>query len=206
MSKTESQRNLVKLSQLEAYEIAKANLQELYQTDDGKKFIHHLIYAFSSGKNTYVLFTKNQLYDCLTKSLLLPVYDVHRPVDNDELNQMLLEYKDAATSEARKQELSNQVNQFVIKLVDAMPSSRFAVRSELTNKMLGQEELQALKDFVEDQIKSGNKVIKGMMDYAQGKPKKRYKKPVKKYTPKVIKSKLGDDDDLRSKLMAALSK
>lgn len=204
MSQKKETRKLEQLSQLEAYELARLNLVSLYETEEGKKFIHHLIYAFSSNKNTYVLFSKNQLFDCLTKSALLPVYDRNRPVEDEHLKELLLEFKDAATSEARKTELSNEINAYVIELVSANPMPRMAVRSELTNKVLGQEELQALRDFVKDQIQAKNKLIKGMMDFAEGKPRKKYKKPVKHYTPKVAKVTLGDDDELRQKLMSAL--
>lgn len=205
MSQKKESRKLEQLSQLEAYELARFNLNSLYETEEGKKFIHHLIYAFSSNKNTYVLFSKSQLFDCLTKGELLPAYDQNRPVTDDHLKELLLEYKDEATSELRKTELSQEVNEYVIKLVSENPLPRMAVRSELTNKVLGQEELQALRDFVKDQIKANNKTIKGMMDFAMGKPRKKWKKSNKQhYTPKITKATIGDDDDLRNKLLSAV--
>lgn len=214
MEKNKGTRKLVKLDQLEAYQLASKNLKEMYETEVGKKFVHHLIYAFTAEKNSYILFSKNPLFDCLTKSKLETVYSPKNPVKDDQINEWLIDYK-AATDED-KVAISNKINDRVILLLENNPTPRLAVRSELTDKIIGTEELQALTDFMQSEIKSGNKVIYKMIYYAQHKDDPKQEKKDKKskksyYTKRSKKAEiiderktLGADDDLRSKLMKAV--
>lgn len=205
-SKNKGRRKLIKLNQIEAYKLASESLQKMYETEVGKKFVHHLIYAFTAEKNTYVLFSKSSLFDCLTKSELQSVFCIDRPVNDEFINSKLAEFKVA--NEEDKCKITEEVNNRVLELLNDNPIPRLAIRSELTDKIIGSEELQALTDFIKDQIKSGNKVITGMIKYAkhkddpEDKPKQYYTRRAKKeLDPRKT---LGGDDELRRKLESVI--
>lgn len=206
----------VTLTQIEAYSAAKEKLVQLYENENGQKFVHHLIYAFVSDKNNYVIYSGSLITDCITGSVILPVFDSYGSIDDDEIKNLLTEFKTLETEED-KIALSNKLHERIRYILSKSPKSRLAIRSDLTNKFIGTDELQALTDFINDQIHAGNKTIIDMMRYIN---KKLNPKP--KRTKKVIKHKersekinlnknysnksLGSDDDLRSKLMSAVNK
>jgi len=179
--------NPIQLNQVDAYSQASKNLLELYETEEGKKFVHHLIYAFFNESN-FIIFSKNPLFDCLTKSVIIPVFDKDRPVKDPDLNVKLTEFKSTADENVIK-----EVNQLVKEYVSNNPTPRLAVRSNLSNRLLGQEELSALLDFVKSEIEKKNKVITDMIYYMKT-GKKRFHKPQRQknnkpvqLTPELIK-------------------
>ena len=207
-SKNKGPRKLIELSQIDAYKKASDNLIEMYKTEVGRKFVHHLIYAFTAEKNTYILFSRNPLFDCLTKSKLQSVFSEDRPVNDEFINSKLIEYKSTTDDESKKQ-ISEAVNNRVFELINSNPIPRLAIRSELTDKVMGSEELQALTDFIKDQIAEGNKVITGMIRYVKHKDEPKESKPY--YTRRAKKEvdsrkTLGSDEDLRSKLESVFNR
>lgn len=166
---------LKKLNQIEAYDLATTKIKELYQTDGGKKFIHHLIYAFTSGENNYVLASKRKVVDCLSKSLLDTIYSEENNIKDEFILKKIDEVKN--TLDPKDQlKIMVEINDRVVELVGDKVLSRIAYSSPLTNKIIGQEELQALVDFVKAEIEGGNEVIAKMMLYSKYKNKPKNKK------------------------------
>lgn len=215
------------LNQVDSYRIARDTLKDLYSTDEGKKFVHHIIYAFNVEEPTPVIFSKVLLYDCLTKSQLKPVFTKEVKV-TDEISELFKLYRNAAEDSEEKKSYHDEVYSKAVEFIKENQLGRIAYRSDHTNKLLGTDELQALKDFIEDQIKSNNIVILKMMhtlkpeQYKFSKPKVKDKKSTKvnkkstkpanhkvtKVSGLVAQSKsdisgaLGNNDDIRAKLEA----
>lgn len=216
------------LNQVDSYRIARDTINNLYSTDEGKKFVHHIIYAFNVEEPTPVIFSKVLLYDCLTKSQLKPVSTKDLKI-TDEISKLFKSYRDAEENSDEKKLYHDEVYSKVSEFIKENQLGRIAYRSNHTNKLLGIDELQALKDFIEDQIKSKNFVILKMMctlkpdQYKLPKPKTKVKdkksnkvnKKPKEINNKVVKplglaaqsksnitGALGCDDDIRAKLEA----
>lgn len=186
-----SNKNSQTLNQVDAYRLAKSTIEDHYSTEEGKKFIHHLIYAYSIETPQVILYCKYNLYDCLTKSSLRPVSTKDEPLPR-EISNLYSKYmnikEDGDEKSNLKTELDNQVKEYIT----SNQLTRLAYRSSQTNKILGLDELQALKDFIEDQIKLHNMTILKMMHhvnpdtYKLPKPKK-VTKPAKKVSTKSDK-------------------
>lgn len=179
--------DLKNLDQVEAYRLAKQTLTDLYKTDDGKKFVHHLVYAFNASPLNFILFSKADLFDCLTKSVVRTVSTKDQPVP-DNIRDLYSRIPNTVSEEDKsklKLELYNQVGDY-IKLSGI---SRCALRSDHTNKILGTDEYQALIDFSIDQANSGNMTITKMLRYLRPdlniKGKKVQSKKFSKSTKKV---------------------
>lgn len=183
-----------KLNQIEAYDIATTKIKELYQTDKGKKFIHHLIYAFTSGENNYVLASTKKVVDCLSKSLLNTVYSEENKIKDEFILRKIDEAK--STLDPKDQaKIMSEINDRVIDLIGDEVLSRVAYSSPLTNKIIGQEELQALVDFIKSEVESGNETITKMVLYSKYK-----NQPKRKKYHKSKKSDKTSEDDMQSKL------
>lgn len=191
-------KKLMELSQLEAYDGAKNNLEKIYSTEEGKKFVHHLIYAFNSGQNYYVTVSRRDLIDCVTGSKLDSVFNDDRKLNDNFIIAKLDELK-AETSDENKEKIAKEINDRVTKLVEEIQNkSRLAVKSKLSNKIIGVSELQALKDFISDQVKAGNVTIRKMLYYSMHKndaPKE--KTPRRKGDSRKS---LASNDEIKSKL------
>lgn len=189
-----------KLNQIEAYDVASTKIKELYKDDKGKKFIHHLIYAFTSGKNNYVLASKKKVIDCLSKSLLDTVYSEENKIDDEFILDRIDKVKN--TLDPKDQErILIEINDRVIELIGDKVISRIAYSSPLTNKIIGQEELQALVDFIKSEVESGNEIITKMVLYSKYKTQSKHKK-----YHKNKKSDKKSDEDMQSKLQQLKAK
>lgn len=183
-----------KLNQIEAYDIATTKIKELYQTDKGKKFIHHLIYAFTSGENNYVLASTKKVVDCLSKSLLNTVYSEENKIKDEFILRKIDEVK--STLDPKDQaKIMSEINDRVIDLIGDEVLSRVAYSSPLTNKIIGQEELQALVDFIKSEVEDGNETITKMVLYSKYK-----NQPKRKKYHKGKKSEKTSEGDMQSKL------
>lgn len=183
-----------KLNQIEAYDIATTKIKELYQTDKGKKFIHHLIYAFTSGENNYVLASTKKVMDCLSKSLLNTVYSEENKIKDEFILRKIDEVK--STLDPKEQvKIMGEINDRVIDLIGDEVLSRIAYSSPLTNKIIGQEELQALVDFIKSEVENGNETITKMVLYSKYK-----NQPKRKKYHKNKKSDKTSESDMQSKL------
>jgi len=180
------------LPQIEAYQNAKSTLVDLYKTDDGKSFVHHLIYAYNVEKPKFILFSKSVLYDCLTRSVLLPVSTRELPASK-EIIDLHAEIKAEMEKENDVTPLKNKLNELIESYVTSHSLIRVALRSDKTNKILGIDEFQALEDFINDQIKEGNTTIKSMMNILNGNFNKNTKK-------KKIHKKSNQDFDLNKEI------
>lgn len=155
--------DLKNLDQVEAYRVAKQTLTDLYKTDDGKKFVHHLVYAFNVSPLNFILFSKADLFDCLTKSVVRTVSTKDQPVP-DNIRDLYSRIPNSVSDEEKsklKSELYEQVGEYI----KFSGISRCALRSDHTNKILGTDEYQALIDFSVDQANSGNLTIAKMLRY-----------------------------------------
>jgi len=195
--------NFEDLGQIEAYNKAKQILNEMYETDQGKKFIHHLIYAFSSGVVTHIAIASKSVFDCISKSKLNTVYDNYKNIKNADL-KVYLKTIASTNNETEKLEAIKAMEVILKDEIAANPKTRLAMKSTLTNKVLGSDEYQALLDFTADQRKKGNDTIKSMtkyMEYQKGnKPKTKNKKKSKKEV--LSRTSIGANDELRAKLMS----
>lgn len=185
----------------ESYRTALNNLESMYETNSGRKFVHHLIYAFEPDKEVAVLFSKKKLFDCLTKGELKAVFSSRRPVNDEFISTKLDEYREVEGEEI-KIKIQEEINLRVKELIKLTPVPRLAYRSPLSDKILGVDELQALKDFIGSQISEGNKTIKNMVKYIRS--EKKVGKLSSKKSKQVSSTSLGSDDDLRSKLESTL--
>lgn len=183
------------LSQLEAYNLARTTIRELYNAESGRKFIHHLIYAFNIEAPSFILLNKRTLIDCLTRSKLNSVSTNEMPVPVEIRN--LYSQLVNLTDESLKVQMKSELDQIIEKYVLDNSLTRVAIRSNYTNKIIGIEELQALDEFISSEIESGNHVISQMMLYLRP---SEYKSERKKfYDGQVQKSKL-TDDQFKSKM------
>jgi hypothetical protein len=169
------------LPQLEAYQAAKSTLVDLYKTEDGKSFVHHLVYSYNVEKPKFILFSKSTLFDCLTRSVLLPVSTREMPASK-EIIDLHAEIKEILSKDetADVTDLKNKINDMINSYVVDHSLIRIAMRSDHTNKILGSDEFQALEDFIDEQIKSGNTTIKSMMNVLSGKTNPHKRKDKKK--------------------------
>jgi hypothetical protein len=151
------------LSDIQAYSATRNSIIQLYGTDKGRKFIHHLVYAFTAAKPEYIYYSKKVLYDCISKSELKSLSTKSDPLDCRDLN---LEFKELKSKTAEDRNAAVEAFQDHIKeYLKKNPIKRLALRSPLSNKILGVEEFQALKDFVDTQVRSNNGTIKRMVNY-----------------------------------------
>lgn len=197
--------NFEDLGQIEAYDKAKQVLNDMYETEQGKKFIHHLIYAFSSGIVTHIAIASKSVFDCISKSKLNTVYGSFKDIKNVELKAHLKTIA-STKDETEKLEAIKAMEAILKDDISANPKPRLAMKSTLTNKVLGIDEYQALCDFAKDQCKKGNDTIKSMTKYIEyqkgNKPKAKNKKKTKKEV--ISRTSIGANDELREKLMSVV--
>lgn len=176
------------LTQIDAYSKALKTIESLYEGESGKKFIHHLIYSFST--DTYlILFSKKELFDCLSRDRIYPVYSKDRPLNNSEVSMLLDQYKNQSDEE-KDENILKKVNQIVSDYVTENKLTRIAIRSTKTNKLMGLEEMQALSDFIVSELNRGNKVIKRMVEYKSNPVNKPHKSESSKKKEESYEEKL----------------
>lgn len=183
------------MAQIDAYSKALKTIESLYSGESGKKFIHHLIYSFS-GDTYLILFSKKELFDCLSRDHIYPVYTKERPLNDAEVSLLLDQYKNQSEEE-KDEQILKKVNSIVSEYVSSNNLTRIAVRSTRTNKLMGLEEMQALTDFIQSELKNGNKVIRRMVDYKSKSTKK---------SNKQNKPKADSKEDFEAKLKALKAK
>lgn len=189
------------MNQLDAYTAAKKSIRDLYDSNNGKKFIHHLIYSYINGDVRYILFSKKKIYDCLTYSELNTVYNSDRKCRDKEILDWLDKSK-IEEDETVKSNYLDLINEKVTNILSTNPITRLSLRSTKSNKILGSEELQALIDFINEEVKNDNRLIISMVRFAKGELK-----PKKEFKEKKVDSRktLGADDNLRSILESAVN-
>lgn len=199
------QKEFLKLNQVDAYTKAKKVINDLYNSDNGKKFIHHLIYSYINGDIRYILFSKSLVFDCITNSQLETVYNKSRKCSNKEISDLLATIK-KDMDETEKSEIYGKINKILSDILVSNPIPRVAVRTEKSNKILGIEELQALTDFIQEQVNNHNKLIIGMVKFAKGEESsnKKKSKDKKKSTKINNKNSIGANDELRAILESAI--
>jgi hypothetical protein len=187
------------LNQIEAYDKASAVIKELYTTEAGKKFVHHIIYAFTSGENNYVLASDKKVIDCLSKSKLRTVYNQENKLTDKFILEKIDEVK-GVLDPKRQVEIMTQINDRVIELVGDTVIPRVAYTSPLTNKIIGQEELQALVDFIKSEVEAGNVTIIKMVKYSEYKRNPKAHKKNRKPKDQAKKPQLDENEQILSKL------
>jgi len=165
------------LNQIDAYRIARDTIKELYESEGGKKLIHHLITVFNSEKPRLIIFSKNDLWDCLSGSLVNSVFPKGTEVPEKvlELNKLINSTEDEHVANEIRMELNDVLESYL----KEHQIHRYAYRAENSNKILGVDELQALSDFIDDQIKAKNSVIFNTMHHIN--PEKYPRKSSKNY-------------------------
>lgn len=156
------------LNQLDAFTKAKEAIIKLYSDDQGKKFIHHLIYAYSNKNSYCYILLRNGKYpprDCLTMSNLKTVYSRESPMEDrsyiDKIHGL-----DSIEDDNERFDAYKSISSELTKDLSPARLTRVALKSKLTDKILGVDELQALIDFVNEQCES-NEVIRKMVNYAK---------------------------------------
>lgn len=151
------------LETFEAYSKARTAILRLYGTDKGRKFIHHLIYAFTAVQPDYIYYSKKELFDCITKLSIRSISTRNEPLEDRALNDEFKSLKSTPEDEleVKQAEFRSHVKDYLVK----HPMKRIAFRSKLSNKILGLEEKQALLDFINSQVISNNTTIKKMVNY-----------------------------------------
>ena len=190
--------NVLDLDQLNAYQAAKTAIANSYATDSGKKFIHHLVYAYLDNTTYVMMANKHYLIDCLTNSKIYPIFDFN--VKKLKIDQDLKESLESWESEENGEIRENIANSLLSdeRVTSKITNSgtkyniRYACTSTLTNKYLGKEELQALTEFIQEQVNNGNRTIIGMVQKAQNdnyeKPSKKSSTPNKKTSKKSLEN------------------
>lgn len=198
MKQNSTRRDIVELSQLEAYSLAKTKLTEMYNTEVGRKFIHHLVFSFIVDKTLVVLFSNKPMFDCITKGKINPLYESNRYVTDPEVIELLKKISHD-TEQSIKDEVLSEINDIIIKkFAEVGMPSRMAVRSRLSDKLLGIEELQALLDLTKVWVEDESSTIHSMIC---GSPKRKKKRFRKQSTKKVdSRSTLAANDEIASKL------
>lgn len=189
------------LNQIEAYNKATKELNELYKTENGKKFIHHLIYAFKSGNLYHIIYTKKIIFDCITRSKLNPIFIDRKDIPDDIrlLNSNLVGIED---EEGRKSILLN-IETLAKEYIKSNQIKRLAIKSDLTNKILGSDELTALDDFIKDRKDKNDETIIKMIKFINYNKNHGLNKD--NHQRKVDKRKtLSSDNELRNKLLNAI--
>lgn len=198
MKQNSTRRDIVELSQLEAYSLAKTKLTEMYNTEVGRKFIHHLVFSFIVDKTLVVLFSNKPMFDCITKGKINPLYESNRYVTDPEVIELLKKISHD-TEQSIKDEVLSEINDIIIKkFAEVGMPSRMAVRSRLSDKLLGIEELQALLDLTKQWVEDESSTIHSMICGGHKRKKKRYRKQ----SPKKVDSRstLAANDEIASKL------
>jgi len=156
------------LNKVDAYRAAREELKKRYETESGKKLVHHLITSFNSEKPKLIIFSKSDLWDCLSGSILRPVFTKDVTVPDE-----ILELIDKSKSEDDK-ELANQIQTDLTEVLEKYLKEnnigRYAYRATNSNKIIGIDELRALSDFITDQIDQHNMTIFSIMNHIN--PKK----------------------------------
>lgn len=153
-----------KYDSLEAYEKASAELTKLYSSEQGKKFVHHLITSFLTEKVVYLLYSGSEIKDCLTHSRLNTLFNRTHPLTDPEILELLSKINADSTVD-EKYDIYEKVQDDLEAKGYKMNFPRLAIRTRHSTKTLGSEELQALKDFSSAQVESGNKLIEGILKY-----------------------------------------
>jgi len=207
MQKETKKREL--FNQIDAYRIARDTIKSLYESEGGKKLIHHLITVFNAEKPILIVFSKNDLYDCLSNSIVNPVFPKGTEVPDRvrELMNLIRSTEDEHISAEIQIELTDVLESYL----KENQIHRYAYRALNSNKILGVDELQALNDFVDDQIKNGNQTIFNTMHHLNPEkyPRKLIKKgnkPGNKSTGKKNKPIKVSDEVMEAKLKALQEK
>lgn len=180
------------LTRVDSYKLARKNIINLYKTNSGKKFIHHLIYSFSDPNTRLILFTKKEVYDCLSGSKLNTVYSKRSDI-TDELSLELLNSINRSLSSEEISNITKKLNDRTLEIIKDNPVERLAIKSIISDKILGLDELQALIDFTRDQYISGDEVIVKMTRYAS-------RNSTNKRSKVDYRKTIGADDSIRLKL------
>jgi hypothetical protein len=173
-----------KLNQLEAYSTAYHIIEDTYNTEEGRKFIHYLIDSFIERDIALTLFSKGKLFDCITKSALRSMYNMDNRCEDPEVNEIMSHIRTASTI-SDKFDLLKKASDLVISRYPELSTNRVALRSKYSNKLIGMEEFQALVDFTQDQVTKGNKTIIKMVKYSKFRNSPNFKNEV----PSKVKSK-----------------
>lgn len=185
----------LQLNRLEAYQLALKTLNELYTTEEGKKFVHHLIYSFTAEEFRHIPFSKTQLFDCLTHAVINPVGSKDNPIKDENILSLHSEFK--KSSEEDKPAIKAKLDAAIWEYLSSHPVDRLACCTSLTNKLLGLEELQALLDFIQTRIDEGNEVICKMIRYVKYKNQPKPVKKEKKTSDKPKSKKLGKSNKVK---------
>lgn len=147
-----------KMNESQARECITHKLVKVYATEAGKKFIHHLVNAFSIRNTKIITINESNepLLDCITNRYLKPVYN--------------------SRDEFPKEDLMNDIKSKI--------SYETAMGSKISDRILGKLELDELNIWIKNQLESGNEEIRKIVAYNNYTPKKKLNKHFNKKSPR----------------------
>lgn len=128
-----------KMNESQTIECISHKLIKIYKTDVGKKFIHHLVNAFSKQHIQVITINtgQSQLLDCITNRILRPIYN--------------------SRDEFPKEDIMGDIKAKMVYDI--------AIGSKISDKILGKCEYDQLMIWINGQLEAGNEEIKKIVDY-----------------------------------------
>ena len=150
------------LDSVEAYSRAFHTITESYDVPERRKFINYLISKFYRSDPYFILFSKSQLVDSLSGSALNTVFDRDNPMKRGKLKNLIDSYK--GKSQEEKEKLSEEVQKILKESKIQKDRPRLAVSLDGVRRVLGYDEYNALRDWIEEN-KLTNKSVRSITNY-----------------------------------------
>lgn len=150
------------LDSVEAYSKAFHTITESYEIPERRKFINYLISKFYRSDPYFILFSKTQLVDSLSGSALNTVFDRDHPMKRGKLKNLIDSYK--GKSQEEKEKLSEEVQKILKESKIQKERPRLAVSLDGVRRVLGYDEYNALRDWIEEN-KLINKSVRSITNY-----------------------------------------